>query len=352
MNPQTNNSNFGNHWSHQCHDTSGASPLNGSDKLNGTTPGALTSTKPSAYAAVRGSDGRDGRDGTPGPQGPPGRDGRDGLVGPQGFKGEPGQNMGITGPQGEQGLPGSQGPPGLTGSPGSTGQPGTRGEQGLTGSQGPPGFTGPPGPTGQPGPQGERGLQGSRGRIGSTGPPGPSRGGVVYTRWGKSTCPSVSGTRLVYAGRAGGSYYEHNGGGANHLCMPPDPQYTLRYRSGFQANARVYGAEYESPIVGTHQHNVPCAVCQASREIVLMIPAKTTCPTSWTTEYTGYLMTEKYNHRRSTYECVDKSQEAVPGSYRNTNGALFYHVEAHCGYGLQCPPYVEEKELTCVVCTM
>ena len=28
---------------------------------------------------------------------------------------------------------------------------------------------------------------------------------VVYTRWGKSTCPSGPGTQLVYAGRAGGS---------------------------------------------------------------------------------------------------------------------------------------------------
>ena len=52
-----------------------------------TTPGAVTSTKPSACTAVRGSDGRDGRDGSPGPRGPPGRDGRDGLVGPQGLRG-------------------------------------------------------------------------------------------------------------------------------------------------------------------------------------------------------------------------------------------------------------------------
>ena len=276
----------------------GASPLNGSDKLNGTTPGALTSTKPSACAAVRGWDGRDGRDGTPGPRGPPGRDGRDGLVGPQGLRGESGQNMGVPGPQGEQGFPGSQGPPGLTG------------------------------------------------------PPGPSRGGVVYTRWGKSTCPSVSGTQLVYAGRTGGEWYNTIGGGANHLCMPPDPQYTLRYRGGYQGQARVYGSEYEEPRQGSQDHNVPCAVCLAApRETVLMIPAKTTCPTSWTTEYTGYLMTEHINHKRSMYECVDKSQESVPGSQANTNGVRFYHVEATCN-GLQCPPYEQEKELTCVVCTM
>ena len=247
-------------------------------------------------------DGRDGRDGTSGPQGPPGRDGRDGLVGPQGPRGEPGQNMGVPGPRGE---------------PGQAGSPGLRG---------PPGITGPP---------------------------GPSRGGVVYTRWGASTCPSVTGTQLVYAGRVGGEYYGHHGGAADHLCMPPDPQYTLPYRNGYQGQGLVYAVEYESPIQGTQDHDVPCAVClAASRGTVLMIPAKTTCPTSWTTEYIGYIMTSLHYHKRSVYECVDQSQESVPGSSVNEIGSRFYHVEVPCGRGFQCPPYDEHKEVTCVVCTI
>ena len=46
---------------------------------------------------------------------------------------------------------------------------------------------------------------------------------MAYTRWGKNTCPSVSGTTLVYAGRAGGTGYGDKGGAANYLCMPDDP---------------------------------------------------------------------------------------------------------------------------------
>ena len=61
-------------------------------------------------------------------------------------------------------------------------------------------------------------------------------------------------------------------------------------------------------------------------------------------------MTERSPHNSATYECVDKDAEAVPGSQVNTNGGLFYHVEANCN-GLPCPPYVAEKELTCAVCT-
>ncbi len=97
---------------------------------------------------------------------------------------------------------------------------------------------------------------------------------------------------MVYAGRTGGSEHRHTGGGANHLCMPSDPQYA-RYRSGVQGYTYVYGSEYQEPIVGTHDHNVPCAVCLTkTRETVMMIPTKTECPTSWTTEYRGYLMIE------------------------------------------------------------
>ncbi len=70
----------------------------------------------------------------------------------------------------------------------------------------------------------------------------------------------------------------HSGGGANYLCMPSDPQYTLQYRGGVQRYAYVYGSEYKNSIVGTHDHNV--VFLTKTRETVMMIPAKTECPTS------------------------------------------------------------------------
>ena len=116
----------------------------------------------------------------------------------------------------------------------------------------------------------------------------------------------------------------------------------------------LYGAEYQRPISSPtlHNHNVPCAVCYTSRRTSkLMIPAKITCPSSWTQEYIGYLMAAYESQKKSTvYECVDKDAEAVPGSVANTDGALFYHVVATCN-GILCPPYVTTKTLTCTVCT-
>ena len=43
-----------------------------------------------------------------------------------------------------------------------------------------------------------------------------------------------------------------------------------------------------------------------------MIPAKTQCPTNWTTEYVGYLMSGVKSHPLPTeYQCVDKNPESV-----------------------------------------
>ena len=163
------------------------------------------------------------------------------------------------------------------------------------------------------------------------------------------------GTTLVYAGKAGGTYYLHQGGAANYLCMPNDPDY-LSYQPGVQGYNYVYGTEYKTvggPLQAVHNHNVPCAVCYASTRVaVTMIPAKTQCQSNWTLEYSGYLMSAYLGSNRhpSMYECVDKNPGSVPGSAANTFGALFHTVEANCN-GMLCPPYDPQKELTCAVCT-
>ena len=215
----------------------------------------------------------------------------------------------------------------------------------MNGRDGLPGLPAPPIQLLVEGPRGDPGVQGPRGY------PGPMSGGVVYTRWGKSSCPDVFGTELVYAGRSGGSSYSHQGGGANYLCMPLNPEYTLKYVIGHQGRSTVYGSEYNNPITGTADHDVPCAVCSVTTRLqVLMIPAKTSCPTAWTREYYGYLMSEHYSHHRTMFVCVDKDQDSVPGSQAATYGAKFHHTEADCS-GMPCPPYNNQKELNCVVCT-
>ena len=161
----------------------------------------------------------------------------------------------------------------------------------LRGCDGRDGLPGRDGEDGNPGPQGEQGPPGHQG------PPGPRSAGVTYIRWGKSSCPNVTGTQLVYVGRAGGTAFNNQGGGTEKLCLPLDPDYINAPRSTSpNLYSIIHGAEYQTsngPHNNLMDHNVPCAVCYAStRAAMIMIPAKTQCPSSWTREYYGYLMTE------------------------------------------------------------
>ncbi|XP_066300478.1 uncharacterized protein [Branchiostoma lanceolatum] len=185
--------------------------------------------------------------------------------------------------------------------------------------------------------------------------PAAGVGGTTYTRWGRTTCPSSS--TLVYEGMAAGALYSHAGGGANYLCLPRDPEWGS-YQDGFIGyNAYLYGAEYQThnaiPFAGNglHDHDVPCAVCHVSgRSAFLMIPGRRTCKgDGWVSEYSGYLMAEYHLHPRSEWVCMDSEPEKR-GSPVDHDGALFYSVEGACG-SLECPPYVEGREITCVVCT-
>ena len=208
---------------------------------------------------------------------------------------------------------------------------------------------------GRDGLPGRDGLKGEKGEKGDTGPvgvAGPKSGGVVYTRWGRKSCPN--GAQLVYEGIAGGSSWDQTGGGANYVCLSKVPE--IMSEKVPSAYSKMYGAEYEGVnniFSGKNFHNVPCAVCYASTKTVkLMIPARITCPSSWTIEYKGYLMTSHHDHaRNAVYECVDESPESIDGSVGNAHGAIFYFILPTCGTGLPCPPYVTNKAITCVVCT-
>ena len=182
---------------------------------------------------------------------------------------------------------------------------------------------------------------------------GHRSGGATYIRWGQTTCPDVEGTKLLYAGRAAGTDYNLKGGTSDRLCLPEQPEY-LTYQGGVQDYSSLHGAEYEHGAIlnNYHDHNVPCAVCHSlSRGSMIMIPARQSCPNAWTLEYSGYLASDHKGHYRTSTVCMDKDIEVIAGSAKNGNGALFYTMEANCN-GLQYPPYVAEKELTCAVCTI
>ena len=134
--------------------------------------------------------------------------------------------------------------------------------------------------------------------------------GVTYIRWGRTSCPTVNGTEDVYNGITAGSYYTNTGGGSNYICMVREGKYhpgAVTRASG----SHIYGTQYQTDgnaLNSLHDHIIPCAACHVTtRSVQLMIPGTDQCPGGWTSEYTGWLMSEHHNHRgRTMYVCVDK----------------------------------------------
>ena len=105
-----------------------------------------------------------------------------------------------------------------------------------------------------------------------------------------------------------GKAHSSEPGGADYQCLPEDPLY-VNYVDGYQYNGEgrgfMHGVEYMSgdaiydmDNLGDSTftyNNVPCAVCHIDNHTsVLMIPARDRCPTGWTEQYWGYLVTEQY----------------------------------------------------------
>ncbi|XP_053374164.1 uncharacterized protein LOC123532677 [Mercenaria mercenaria] len=152
------------------------------------------------------------------------------------------------------------------------------------------------------------------------------------------------------------------GSGANYLCLADRPTWG-HYATAGNNDIRIAGVEYEfsgysinevADFFGTNiRHNeAPCAVCHSSRTSNLMIPGRTDCYPGWTKEYNGFLVGAYPGYNDATeFVCLDRRPESVVNSGIGDGENLLYFVEANCGKSLECPPYVHDRELACVVCS-
>jgi hypothetical protein len=159
-------------------------------------------------------------------------------------------------------------------------------------------------------------------------------------------------------GYVGGSWYAHSGGAANYLCLPSDPIWA-KYDDTLADGGFIYGGEFwnlnhNDDLFGKRIHDLDptCSVCRStSRGTSLMIPGRTECYPGWHAEYSGYLMTGYYGMAAaSEYICVDGDPDTLLNSQPSHDGVHLGFVEGRCG-SLPCPPYVDGRELPCVVCT-
>jgi len=188
--------------------------------------------------------------------------------------------------------------------------------------------------------------------------PVPSGAATTYIRWGRTVCPGSAS--VVYTGYAAGGHYTY-GGNSNTVCLTDTPIFNDAYvNDGNQDGALLYGTEYQTSVMGIaqfnslHDHEAPCVTCLQQASTSLMIPGTRNCPAGWNREYEGFLMGQNYKQSSSDLVCVDMAPETIRdinSSPANNNGNLWYPTEAQCNGTLPCPPYVHNRELSCVVCT-
>ena len=158
----------------------------------------------------------------------------------------------------------------------------------------------------------------------------------------------------MYEGFAAGGEHQDIGAPANYLCLPKTPDWDSKSENPSHA-ALIYGAEYETNkgvLHDLHNQDVPCAVCRVPRSHIVMVPGKNSCFEDYTIEYNGYLISGFPSYKAaSEYVCVDgEAEKSSKSNVHNHDGRLFYFVRAKCG-ALKCPPYKENDDLTCVVCS-
>lgn len=152
--------------------------------------------------------------------------------------------------------------------------------------------------------------------------------GVSFTRWGRGECPGM--TELVYSGVIVNVLNDPTA----PQCFPLDPTYP----------SELNRVQRREPMKKTHEgnNNTPCAVCYSTRHsTMLMQPARHTCTTGWSEMYKGLLVASK-----GSLLCIDigSVQESHAGTINS-----YHYVRASCDL-LPCPPYVDNSNLTCVVC--
>ena len=206
----------------------------------------------------------------------------------------------------------------------------------------------------------------------------------LYTRWGSTGCPTGLAT-LVYSGRAGTSYPNNAGAGANIVCLADNfdtGTYDDLADTASTTFGTIVGIEYQ--LFGTDPllaqvglgHNVPCAVCSVLTDAVYVQPGAITCSAGWEVQYSGYVMAQiqtSNNARsgesyRSHYVCVDDTAESVVGATVSLDPLLgeasLAHVSVDCTSTLPSPfdigtevldcsssAYGSNKQISCVVCS-
>ena len=153
------------------------------------------------------------------------------------------------------------------------------------------------------------------------------------------------------------------GGGTNYVCLPsenvtygkfdhrPKTSLLTSFIDGVKyGNKEFFKTKNQPSLYGS----AVCSVCQSSgKSITLMIPGNTTCPSTWTTEYKGYLMAD--SRKKTQFICVDENAEGHGDSVSQNHdiGTLEYvSAKWPTCFSKNCGMYDSKDGFKCVVCSI
>lgn len=150
------------------------------------------------------------------------------------------------------------------------------------------------------------------------------------------------------------SIHNDTGGASNYLCMPNRASYGSEVSGALDSGSgSVTAVEFTSTT-----NTIECGVCFIPRSTVLMIPGNSACPLNWTTEYSGYLMSQSTSQERTEYVCVQLLIVTDDMNFDTETGAggRAHFVTVECDFGFNCDQdsnssYLSNRELSCVVCS-
>ncbi|GIY05992.1 stonustoxin subunit alpha [Caerostris darwini] len=196
----------------------------------------------------------------------------------------------------------------------------------------------------------------------------PRIGGAQYIRWGQSNC-STPETGATVVGVSSTSEIVQDGGSSQFLCSSLDPSVVdpTDYFNNYPGDDDPDSHLLVSPLryVGELQRyksmymkQIACVRCRAPiRTTMLMKVADKVCPSDkWTKEYEGYLMAPGQKSNKGEYICMDKDMKEPQGEVKFGNSDTNHlpeiqEVSIECG-SLPCTPYVKDRPIPCVVCTI
>ena len=79
---------------------------------------------------------------------------------------------------------------------------------------------------------------------------------------------------------------------------------------------------------------------------------KSTCPSDYVSDYTGYGFASYHGHYKTDFICIDDKPERFGRrGTSNDDQARMYPMETRCGT-LTCPPYTNYREVLCAQCSL